>query len=40
MNPFTYRDRQLYAENVRLAEIAQQIGTPCYVYSRAAVEHQ
>ncbi len=38
MNPFSYRDRQLYAENVRLADIAQQLGTPCYVYSRAALE--
>ncbi|MEW6330390.1 MAG: diaminopimelate decarboxylase [Pseudomonadota bacterium] len=38
MNSFSYRDRQLYAENVRLADIAQQCGTPCYVYSRAALE--
>jgi len=38
MNSFSYRDRQLYAENVRLADIAQQLGTPCYVYSRAALE--
>ena len=40
MNLFTYRDRQLYAENVRLSDIAQQIGTPCYVYSRASLEAQ
>jgi diaminopimelate decarboxylase len=38
MNPFNYRERQLYAENVRLADIAQRVGTPCYVYSRAALE--
>jgi diaminopimelate decarboxylase len=38
MNSFSYRDRQLYAENVRLADIAQQLSTPCYVYSRAALE--
>ena len=36
MNPFAYQDRQLYAENVRLADVADKVGTPCYVYSRAA----
>jgi diaminopimelate decarboxylase len=35
---FTYRDRQLYAEGVALAAVADQFGTPCYVYSRAAIE--
>src|SRR3989344_6007256 len=40
MNPFTYRERQLYAEDVRLADIAQKVGTPCYVYSRASLETQ
>jgi diaminopimelate decarboxylase len=38
MNAFSYQDRQLYAENVRLADIAEQVGTPCYVYSRAFIE--
>ncbi len=38
MNPFSYRDRQLCAESVRLADIAKQAGTPCYVYSRAFIE--
>ncbi len=37
-DPFTYRDRQLYAEGVPLAEIARRHGTPVYVYSRAAIE--
>ena len=40
MNPFTFRDGQLYAENVPVVAIADQIGTPCYVYSRAMIEHQ
>jgi len=40
MNPFAYRDRQLYAEDVPLAEIARQVGTPCYVYSRAYIEER
>jgi diaminopimelate decarboxylase len=35
---FTYRDQQLCAESVPLARIAEQFGTPCYVYSRAALE--
>ncbi len=40
MNPFAYRDRQLHAENVRLADVAERVGTPCYVYSRAAIEER
>ncbi|MFA5371946.1 MAG: diaminopimelate decarboxylase [Sideroxydans sp.] len=35
---FCYRREALYAEQVPLAEIAQRFGTPCYVYSRAALE--
>ncbi|MHB8345843.1 MAG: diaminopimelate decarboxylase [Acidiferrobacterales bacterium] len=38
MNPFEYRDDRLYAEDVALSEIAGRAGTPCYVYSRAAIE--
>ena len=40
MNPFAYQDRQLNAENVRLADVADKVGTPCYVYSRAAIEER
>jgi diaminopimelate decarboxylase len=40
MNVFSYRGAQLYAEGVALAEIAEQVGTPCYVYSRAHIEAQ
>ncbi|MCK0744604.1 diaminopimelate decarboxylase [Chromohalobacter nigrandesensis] len=35
MDHFNYRDGQLYAEDVPLADIAKRFGTPCYVYSRA-----
>jgi diaminopimelate decarboxylase len=35
---FEYRDGELYAENVRVADIATRFGTPCYVYSRATLE--
>lgn len=39
MNAFNYKNDELYAENVRLADIAEKFGTPCYVYSRAAIEN-
>jgi diaminopimelate decarboxylase len=32
-----YQQNQLHIENVALADIAQRYGTPCYVYSRAAL---
>ena len=38
MDHFNYRDGHLQAEGVDLAEIAAQLGTPCYVYSRATLE--
>jgi diaminopimelate decarboxylase len=38
MDYFAYRDGELYAENVPLAQIVAQYGTPCYVYSRATLE--
>ena len=38
MDHFTYRNRQLFAEDVSLANIARQFCTPCYVYSRATIE--
>lgn len=34
---FKFIDNQLHAEQVPLSAIAQQYGTPCYVYSRAAL---
>ncbi len=36
-NYFHYQQDQLFAENVALGDIAQRFGTPCYVYSRAAL---
>jgi diaminopimelate decarboxylase len=35
---FAYRNGALCAEQVPLDEIARRFGTPCYVYSRAAIE--
>ena len=34
---FTYRDGELYAEDCRVADIAAAVGTPVYIYSRAAL---
>lgn len=39
MDYFYYRDNQLYVEDFPLQNVAAKYGTPCYVYSRAAVEH-
>lgn len=38
MNAFALNDGQLLAESVPLSDIASRFGTPCYVYSRAALE--
>lgn len=35
MNPFIYKIGELHAENVPLAKIAAEFGTPCYIYSKA-----
>ncbi len=37
MNAFGYRNGELHAEDVPLSRIAAEFGTPCYVYSRAAL---
>jgi diaminopimelate decarboxylase len=39
MDQFSYRDGRLRAEEVELEDIASRVGTPCYVYSRATLEH-
>lgn len=39
MNPFQYQNGELFAESLSLNTIAEQFGTPCYVYSRSALEH-
>lgn len=38
MSPFSIKDGVLHAESVSLEAIAERFGTPCYVYSRAALE--
>jgi len=39
MNHFEFRDGELYAENVAISKIAQEVGTPFYCYSTATLEH-
>ena len=38
MDHFSYQQGELHAEDVACSEIAEQFGTPTYVYSRAALE--
>jgi len=38
MDHFQYRDGRLCVEDADLTAIAEQVGTPCYVYSRATFE--
>lgn len=38
MDFFNYSNQTLHAEDVALSDIANQYGTPCYVYSRATLE--
>jgi len=40
MSNFHYQSNQLFAEGVPLTRIAEQYGTPCFVYSRAGLEQQ
>jgi len=37
VNYFDYRSGELHAEAVPVAQVAERYGTPCYVYSRAAI---
>jgi len=39
MDPFEHRSGVLHAGGVSIERIAAEHGTPCYVYSRAALEH-
>ncbi|HEY8117799.1 MAG TPA: diaminopimelate decarboxylase [Methylophilaceae bacterium] len=38
MNSFSLKNGVLHAENVSLTQIAAEFGTPCYVYSKSALE--
>lgn len=38
MDYFQYKDGHLYVEDVKVEDIANRYGTPCYIYSRATFE--
>jgi len=38
MDYFTYKDNQLFAENLAIKQIADEIGTPFYCYSKKTIE--
>ena len=37
-NYFFYRDKELFCENVPIKELAKEVGTPFYLYSKKAIE--
>jgi diaminopimelate decarboxylase len=39
VNFFTYRDNELTAEDIPLTRLAEEVGTPAYVYSRKTLAH-
>lgn len=39
MHHFQYRNGRLYCEDVPVERIAQEAGTPCYIYSHATLHH-
>lgn len=38
MDFFNYSQKQLFAEDINCEEIAEEFGTPCFVYSKATIE--
>ncbi|MEI7555237.1 diaminopimelate decarboxylase [Candidatus Chlorohelix sp.] len=39
-NKFQYRDNRLFIEDIELGEIANKVGTPCYIYSASAIRER
>lgn len=39
MHHFHYKDNRMYCEDVPIAEIAKEVGTPFYLYSHATLRH-
>lgn len=40
MDTFQYKDGELYCEDVRIADLAEEFGTPLWVYSEAKLLHE
>ena len=39
MNHFNYHDNHMYCEELPISNIAEEVGTPFYLYSHATLEH-
>lgn len=39
MHHFQYRGDELYCEDIPVRRIAEEVGTPCYIYSQATLSH-
>ena len=39
MHHFQYKNEELYCEDLPLRQLAEEVGTPCYVYSHATLHH-
>ena len=39
MDYFNYQGDELFAEEVSIASLAEEYGTPCFIYSKTALEH-
>lgn len=39
MEHFSYKDNNLLVEDASVASVAEKYGTPCFIYSKAALEH-
>jgi len=40
MDSFIHKDGELFAEDVRVADLAEKYGTPLFIYSRSHIQHQ
>jgi diaminopimelate decarboxylase len=40
MKPFNYQSNTLHVENTKISSIVKQYGSPCFIYSRSAIEQQ
>lgn len=39
MHHFQYKNEELYCEDLPLRQLAEEVGTPCYVYSHSTLHH-
>lgn len=39
MHHFQYKNEELYCEDIPLRKLAEEVGTPCYVYSHSTLHH-